>query len=413
MISSYFWSSIKRNPGKTTLLILSVAIYFFLISLMITAGRNMDAIASLPFKAIGVDAVVQKMGQIPNQMSGLVYPHANAPIYPGEVSKLKSLEFVERADTGLYFWYFDNSYYKDVFGVQPDDTLFSGILRDNIKTGDYLLDKNEVLVTEDFAQKNSLVLGDGINIAQNNFTVSGVLRSNLTGNIVPAGIYMDYDSAMSIAKQSDQMKEIYGTGDRSFVNVVLLKIKPQWRGDIQKSITGIDNDFLVFSEQTFSAKLMDQIKLLSSFGQTVFLILGILLLIVYVFLVFYNLKMRDREIGILRMLGWSVKKIRKQFLSEGIILVVFALLLGNALAFLGTYAISHVKLTMEIPWEISAKPHFLPQENNIDRAVTGAIPVSYNLPVSLLISFSFILTLTLVNYLLFRQIKNFKPEVKG
>ncbi len=394
-------------------MVLSIAVYFLLVSLMITVGRNMNAIATLPFKAIGVDAVVQKTGQIPEQMVGAIYPHSNGPIYPEEVKTLSKLGFVEKTDSGLYFWYFDQSYFKDVFGVQLDNTLFSDILKNNLEAGDYVLDKKSVLITKDFAQKNSLSTGNSLKIGQNVFTVSGVLRSNLTGNIIPAAIYMNYDSALQIAQQSTEMEKLFHTDNKSFVNVVLLKIKPQWKGDVQKAVNSINKDYLVFSEKTFSSKLIDQIKLISSFGQIAFLILGILLLIAYGFLVFYSIKTREREIAILRMIGWSAKKVQKQFLSESFVLVTFALLLGNVFVYLGIYIISRIKIIMEIPWEISAKPHFLPQENSINRAVTSNIPVSHDWLVLLLCSLAFITVLVAINYLLFKRIKNIKPELRN
>jgi ABC-type lipoprotein release transport system permease subunit len=413
MITSYFLSSVRNNIGKTILLVLSVAIYFSLLSLMITLARNMDAIAGLPFKAIGADVIVQKTGKIPEHMSGAIYPHSNGPIYPDEVDALSKLDFVEKTDAGLYFWYFDSSSFKDVFGIQLNGPIYPNMLKSNLEEGKDLLDEENVLITKDFAQRNSLSIGDKVTIGQNTFIVSGILRSNMTGNVIPADIYMDYASALKLAHESVEMDRLFHDNDRDFVNVILFKIKPQFKGDIQKTITGISKDYLVFSEKTFSSQLIDQIKLISSFGQTVFLMLGILLLIAYGFMTLYNIKTREREISILRIIGWSANLVKRQFLSESIILVVIALLIGNIFAYFGIYIISRQKITMEIPWELSAKPHFLPQANSIDRVVTSTIPIYFDWHVFLLCSLAFILILVAINFVLFKIIKNIKPEVRS
>ena len=413
MIASYFLSSVKNNVGKTILLVLSVAIYFSLLSLMITLARNMDAIAGLPFKAIGADVIVQKTGKIPEHMIGAIYPHSNGPIYPDEVSVLRKLDFVEKTDTGLYFWYFDDSSFKDVFGIQLKGPIYPNILKSNLEEGKDVLNEKNVLITKDFAQKNSLSVGDKVTFGRSIFTVSGILRSNMTGNIIPADIYMDYASSLKLARMSVEMNRLFHDSDRDFVNVILFKIKPQFKGDIQKTITGISKDYLVFSEKTFSSQLIDQIKLISSFGQIVFLMLGILLLIAYGFMALYNIKTREREISILRIIGWSADLVKRQFLSESIVLVVIALLMGNIFAYFGIYIISRQKVTMDIPWEISAKPHFLPQANSIDRAVTSTIPIHYDWHLFLLCSLAFILILVAINYVLFKMIRNVKPEIRS
>ena len=411
MIISYFLSTVKKNLGKTILLVLSIAIYFSLLLVILTISQNLEQIASLPFKAIGVDTVVQKTGKIPEQMVGAIDPHSNGPMYQDEVDKLTKLDFVQESDTGLYFWYFDNEYFKDVFGVQIKGSLFSNVLKSNILEGSYILSGNSVLITNDFAQKNSLKAGGTLMLGQNEYKIAGILNPNPTGNIIPANIYMDYSSALKIAQGSEEMKKLFPDQDnKSFVNVVLLKTKPQWSGDIPKTITTISKDYLVFSEKTFSKTLTDQIKLVSSFGQTAFFILGVLLLIVYGLIIVFIMKTREKEIAILRMLGWKINDLKKQFIAENLVLTIAALLFGNLLSLIEIFFISHQKVSMEIPWELSAKPHFLPQENNINRIVSSNIPIVYNWHLALLCSAGFVAILFIISFIIFRRINKIKPS---
>ncbi|MCL4338643.1 FtsX-like permease family protein [Patescibacteria group bacterium] len=410
MILNYFISSVKKNIGKTILLVCSIAIYFSLLLVTLTISQNLEQIASLPFKAIGVDTVVQKTGKIPDQMVGAIYPHSNGPIYQNEVDRLTKLDFVQESDTGLYFWYFDNDYFKDVFGVQTKGNLFANVLKANVSEGSFTLDGNNVLITKGFAQKNSLRVGGAIALGKNEYQIAGIVNTNLTGNIIPADIYMNYPSALKIAQNSEEMKKLFPDQDKNFVNVVLLKTKPQWKGDIPKTITGISKDYLVFSEKTFSQTLTDQIKLVSSFGQTALIILGVVLTIAYGLIIVFIMKTREKEIAILRMLGWKISDLRKQFLAENFVLTISALIFGNLLALVEVMILSHQKVSMEIPWELSAKPHFLPMENNINRVISSTIPVTYNWYLALLCSAGFITILFIISSILFQRIKTIKPS---
>jgi ABC-type antimicrobial peptide transport system permease subunit len=410
MIKSYFTSFVKKNPGKTAILIGSISLYFLMVFTTLSLSRSINDIAMLPFKSIGVSTVVQKTGQIPAQMVGAIYPHSNGPIYPDEVNKLQKLDFVQKADTGLYFWYFDSGYFKDVFGVQTIAPIFSVVLKSNLVQGEYRLDNNNILITKDLAQKQGLAIGSSVAFGNESFRVAGILNPNLTGNIVPADIYMDYGVALMLARQSAEMEKLFHTGSQNVVNVVLLSTKPQWQGDIQKVVTGIDKNYLVFSEKTFTSQITDQLKLVSSFGQIAFLILGILLVLAYGFMIVFNQKTREKEIAILRMLGWKMSDLRKQFISENLILILSALLVGNLLSAAAVNVMSHQKVSMGIPWELSAKPHFLPQENNINRVVTSTIPVTYDWRLAVLCSGGFILVLLSINLLLFESIKRIKPN---
>jgi len=109
------------------------------------------------------------------------------------------------------------------------------------------------------------------------------------------------------------------------------------------------------------------------------------------------------------MIGWSFKDLKKQFISEGIILVIIALLLGNLLAVGSLFTLSQQKISLELPWEISAKPHFLPQENAINRTITTNLPIHFNLWTFTWISLVFLAIFGIINYIAFQRLKNIKP----
>jgi len=409
MIFSYFISFCRGNKIKVAILISSVAVYFALTTVLATLNNTLPEVASLPFEKIGVGVVVQKTGQIPSSMTGAIFPHSNGPIYQDELSELSQLDFVQNSDHELYFWYFGDQYFKTALGLKTNSSLFSNLLKQNIKQGEFNLSQNNALITANFAQKNHLALGNKINFGDNVVTIAGILKSNLSGNIIPADVYVNLEKAQEIATHSVEMQRIYKFKSKNFVNVVTLSANPKWRGDKEREIKKLNKNYIVFSEKTFSEEVLEQIKLVSSLGKTMFIVLGILLLIIFSLLVGYNFKIREKEIATLRMIGWDFKDLKKQFISEGFLLLIIALILGNALAIGSLSILSHQKISMELPWEVSAKPHFMPQENAINRTVTTNLPIHFNLSTFAWISLVFLVIFGVVNYISFQKIKNIKP----
>ena len=408
MIYRYFISFCRANKLKVAILILSIGVYFALTVGLLALERSLPAVVSLPFKKIGVATIVQKSGVIPGQMSGVIFPHSNGPIYPAEVEKLSRLDFVENADTGLYFWYFGDVY-KNVFGVDENGPVFSGLLKQNIETGKFLLARGNVLITRDFAEKNRLTLDDKISFDGDVFTVAGILRPNLSGNIIPADVYMALRDAQQLAAASPEMQKSYQLKDANFVNLVALNTDPAWSGDKEALIKALNGDYLVFSEKTFSDEITGQIAAISLLGRIMFAGLGVLVAVIFALLTVYNLKTREPEIAVLRMLGWSLRDLKAQFFAESAIILLCALTIGNVLGLAALGILARQQVTMELPWEFSARPHFLVQENAIDRTISANLPVHYDPALFLAVSLAFLVIFGAIYYFSFKRLNNIKP----
>jgi len=82
---------------------------------------------------------------------------------------------------------------------------------------------------------------------------------------------------------------------------------------------------------------------------------------------------------------------------------------GHCLTELGGMTVS-----MELPWDISARPHFLPKENAIERVVTSNIPVHYDPLLMLSLSAGFLLIFFVISIVLFGKLRNIKPyDIQG
>ena len=414
MMKSYFYSFVRNNKIKVALLLLSLSLYFSLIAVSVTLDKSIPDIAAVPLKSIGVQTIVQKTGKIPEKMVGLIFPHSNAPISDDERAALTGLPFVEGHDSGLYFWAFDKRSFKAVLGVDHDSRIVADILKNNMLQGSFDISGIGVLVTADFAKKNSLSPGSQIDILGKVYIVRGILKPNMSGNIIPADIYMNIGQAATGARRSVEMQKLYALGEKPFSNVVLLRTNPAWTGDKEKAIKDINKELLVFSERTFTREIQDQLRLISASGRIMFLVLGTALLIAFCLLIMFNLKTREKEISVLRMLGWKIADLKRQFIGETLVLLAVSLVAGNLLALAGLGFLRTRTISMELPWDISAKPHFLPQENSIERIITAQIPIHIDWLSLVLLSAAFLGIFLAINYALFYRLRNIKPqEIQG
>ncbi len=409
MMTEYFLSFIRANKIKSVVLCLSLALYFALLTIALTIHRSIPEIARLPLQNIGVQTIVQKTGEIPGQMVGAIFPHSNAPISIAQFDRLKRLPFVEKADIGLYFWYFDNLFFKAALGLDPDKGMLAEVLRKNIAAGSFDLGRDRVVITASFSSKHNLAVGQTLALGERIFSITGILRPNISGNIIPADIYMAMTDALPVVRGSVEMQKVYRFGDTDFGNVVLLRGNPDWQGDKDKIILAVDKKFLVFSEKTFTREITGQLGIISTAGRVLFLILGAILVIAFGLLTAYNLKSREGEIAVLRIIGWRIADLKKQFISENLIILGVSILAGGLLSFAGLFLLGKQTISMELPWDISARPHFLPEENVIERVISAHLPVHFDPGIYIAAAIGFLVLFLVVSLVSFRRIKRIKP----
>lgn len=410
MMREYFFANLRANRIKYILMVASLAVYFSLAVMAATLHRAIPEIARLPLKAIGVQTVVQKSGEIPEQMLGAVFPHSNGPIAGEQFARLGNLPFVEAADMGLYFWYFDDRFFKAALGVEPEQGLLTDILRANLAQGVFRLGGGAVVVTAPFAEKHQLAVGAEVEMGERRYAVAGILQPNVSGNIIPADIYMARAEALEVIRNSRQMRELYRLGEEDFGNVVLLKSDPGWQGDREKLIKELDGKLIVFSEKSFTGEITEQLGLVSAAGRLLFGVLGAVLVLAFGLLTVFNLKTRQQEIAILRMLGWRLRDLKNQFLGENLLLLGLSLVAGYGLALAGIMLLARQRIAMELPWDISARPHFLPEENGIERMVEAPLPLSFDWRIFLGASLLFLLVFLGVSLVSFRRLKTINPH---
>ena len=404
MIPAYFYSYVRANKGKTAMLIISVALYFAVAVLTITLGQALPKLATIPLQRIGAGVMVQTEGVIPDRLEGIVFPHANGPIYLDQFQKLARLRFVNTAEGALYFWDFTGAY-KSIAGFDPQKSILAEILKKSIDEGRPPFKSGQALVSYDYKRKNNLRIGRPVKIYGQEFNVVGVLQPTSEAQIMPADIYISYPDAWRVVGSAKEIRRNYRLRSDTYFNVVLLRVDPGYQGNKTGAIKAVDKRFLVFSEESFSTQILSRLRWISGAGKTGMGLLAVIVVAAFCALVFYMIKSREREIAILRALGWPISAIRGQFIREISLLVGAGLVAGNIVVLAASAAIAAARVSIEVPWEISAKPHFLPEANAINRTITAPIPISINLWLNAGLVLIFAVTFMCVSMLVLERIK--------
>jgi ABC-type antimicrobial peptide transport system permease subunit len=407
MIFSYFFNFLRANKLKVAILCISVIIYFTACGLVLTIGQALPQITKAPLNTIGSSVMVQTQGVIPDKIEGIVFPHANGPLYNKQLSKISKLKFVKASDSALYFWDFSESY-KSIVGFKQNGAILKQLLSKNIAKGKLPLKKDEALVSFDYFNKHNLKIGDSLKIKGSSFHVAAELKAVNDAQVMPSDLYIDLASAQKIAASSPDIRRNYKLNSPKIINVILLKTDPVYSGDKNRQIKAIDKNLLIFSEQTFSKQVESKLNALPGIGKSFLVILGIILIMAFGGLVFYMIRNREDEIAILRALGWQSKTIRRQFMQELMIIMLISLIAGNIVLPLSINFIAKQKVSMEIPWEISAKPHFLQTANSINRTVTSPIPLVPDYRLYLLLSVIFALIFLGISRIVLGRINRIK-----
>ena len=90
----------------------------------------------------------------------------------------------------------------------------------------------------------------------------------------------------------------------------------------------------------------------------------------------------------MRAVGWSRRDVASQLISEAISLAAAGAIAGLVLAALVSCALSSMRVSIPVPWELSPTPHFLPG-GAVPMAVTISLPARIELlPAALAIGLS-------------------------
>ena len=240
-------------------------------------------------------------------------------------------------------------------------------------------DSNAVLIDSDFASNNHFKVGDNVKVGDNTFPVAGIVNSARTGTVVRADVYMPLAPAQALAAVAAEVRALYPFGPDD-TNLVLVKANREQLETVVNKITGLlGKKGVVSSELSMRQALSGVLFLSQSMGLIIALIIGVFAAAFVWRATATAVAERRREMAILQAIGWSWRHIREQVLVENFALAVIGTVAGLLLALVVVLTLGHVSVTVDLPWDLSSTPHFIPQAA-LDRTETITAPVSIAWP---------------------------------
>ena len=198
----------------------------------------------------------------------------------------------------------------------------SSLSMDNIAitNGTVFSNSNEVIIGQTAAQSLNKSVGDSIIISNQTFKVVGIYE---TGNFMDdRGIVMSLSELQNLTGNTGQVSLILVKAtNRTNANTLATTIQQKYPNELSTSTSLSGNN-----------RMNNGLQVISSGAWAVSLLAIIIGGIVVIVTMMKAVSERTREIGVLRAIGWSQKRILTMIISESLVLSLIAIVVGLAIA---------------------------------------------------------------------------------
>ena len=354
----YLGSELGYRWRRTVLLVGGVALAATLVAMLDILGRAFADIATVPFRNLGADLIVQRgtvEKAVPKAM-GIMLPYSAQPILPAELARLAAEPGVSRAEGFVLLWNFGAGQFYSISGIPLDPkapALGPARVREWLIKGRLPTPgSNEILVERHYGAFYRLDPGSAVEFSDKRFTVVGVVDIKEGSQIAASNFYMDIDQARSL-----------GDLPADAVNQVFLKVTDMAETEsVKRRIAGWMPRASVASPGTMLQLFGGVSQAIGRFGPLAVGVGALVALALSAALVLGVVSERRRDLALLTVLGWSPKQVGRQITVEMIVQGFLAGLIAVALIGLG------LKFMGQIPIRL---PGSLPGENPVDFAKGG------------------------------------------
>jgi putative ABC transport system permease protein len=342
-----------------TILGLAIGIVLLIILNMLSAAYRQAAQA--PLKEIGADLIVQRPGNVPERIEGVVFPCSAVTIRDDQVKKVQNLPGVRGIGKAVLLWVFDPRRAWIVLGIEQGNQVGPATLHAAVTEGRFLQEgRSEALIEIAYARQFGIRPGDTVSLANKSFPVVGLVDASRAAKIVVANVYLPLSEAQALASASSLVQSVspFAPAD---VNLLFLKADRDQISALAASLPAIiDNNAAIGTPESF-LKLLGGLFALSD---KLALAASLIALVITVLIVFKsmagNIAERVREIGVLKAVGWTDRNVAIQLLGESVVQCFLGGLLGIVLALVAAFGLRFIQVDIPIPWDMSPRPHFLP-----------------------------------------------------
>lgn len=274
-----------------------------------------------------------------------VIPSLNA-MYRGEDSEMRKPDFTIN---GIVL---DKDVVRD-YNVLPSEIVKGREIRED----DSPYGITSLMIHENLADYFEADVGDTVTLDGIEFTVVGLFSSSTEDNTV-------YTSLSNLQKvlgyESDEINrlDVY-VEDRSMVEDVLYEIEymyPDFRAQSLEEYTGRTADMMESRTESQIVQLEEDMEKIESSGTQIIFISGITAALIVMFLMFYTVRERLKEIGTMKALGFTSGKIVSQFVLEGTLIGALGGVIGIGISWVATPVIADYLLPATSAYSISTTP---------------------------------------------------------
>lgn len=318
--------NIRRKPLRSfyiiTLVSLFTAILYIGSIFSISLSKGLESLSD----RLGADIIVVPAGYKANIEGVLLKGEASTFYLPSNTTeKLSKYDEIEKMTPQTYIATLSASccsYPVQIIGIDMEtDFLISPWLSSKF---DKKLSDDEVITGNHINGEK----GETIKFFENDLKIVGKL--NQTGMGFDATVFVNKNTAQKIAKSSERI-QYNRVANEDLISCVMIRVKPGV--DSVKLASKISRElakegiFAMFSKK-FINSISSNLNTLSRY--TFILILGLLVLLVIILGLIFNAIFNERrkEMGVLRVLGASNKKLRNIIMTEAIILSLYGSFLG-------------------------------------------------------------------------------------
>ncbi|MBC8259328.1 MAG: ABC transporter permease [SAR324 cluster bacterium] len=373
----YLKQELYHRFGRSVVTLVSIALVVFMAVALTAISRASTDALRLPLENVGADIVVQLSGDIPQKLEGLVFPHPTAQLPAEIVKKIKKLHGVIRTTGAVFLWDLSPNKFQSLLGVDSEGS--SGIpgLNSQLISGKPLDPESrpvEALVDGDFAAKNKMKVGDQVELQGQSYRISGTVDTPKSGNIMRADIYLPLAEAQLLSSKAPWIIDLYPFTPAD-VNLLFLEVDQRELGAVSSAVEKMLGDKAIVSSEISIQEELEDLMFLSDQMSIIFTaVVALLALALLARSTVTAIGERRRDLAILQAVGWTRPRIITQLSLETAVLSGLGGLLGLLLAWIGISLIGNVELAMELSWEISPSPHFLP-ETDFDRTRMLVAPI--------------------------------------
>ncbi|MDO5825664.1 MAG: ABC transporter permease [Methanosphaera sp. rholeuAM130] len=313
-----------RNKTRSTLAITGIAIGIATIVALGLITASLEDSTETTLKDGSAEITATKIGTAMGSSGTL------NESYVDELAKIDGVEktagmlettIVDTSDTDT-----PNNFGYTLYGANADDLDIVGI--SNVNGSIYNEDSNELIVGKSLADEKNFTIGDTVDVYGNEYKITGIYE---TGS-------MFYDSSMYTSLK--RLQNI--TDNEGDISTISIKIKKDANLTTvnDKIKTEYNNTLSTITTEEMAKTIDDTLGMINSATtaiEALAIIIGGLGVINTMMMTVFE---RTREIGVLKSVGWTKKRILSMIMGESIVLTIISGIIGSILGVLAIAILS-------------------------------------------------------------------------